>query len=95
MQIFFLNGLWRLLKNGHLPVKLHSSTPPGISMLITWDSCSKSRFYYSAFRVIYNSCCYIFDHFHDYNQGRGGNISTKRGFVLYSVCSLLLVVLHF
>ena len=25
---FFLNGLWRLLKNGHLPVKLHSSAPP-------------------------------------------------------------------
>ena len=29
MQIFFLNRLWRLLKNGHLPVKLHSSAPPG------------------------------------------------------------------
>ena len=29
MQIFFLNGLWRLLKNGHLPVKLHSIAPPG------------------------------------------------------------------
>ena len=29
MQIFFLNGLWRLFKNGHLPVKLHSSAPPG------------------------------------------------------------------
>ena len=28
MQIFFLNGLWRFLKNGHLPVKLHSSSPP-------------------------------------------------------------------
>ena len=28
MQIFFLNGLWRLLRNGHLPVKLHSSAPP-------------------------------------------------------------------
>ena len=28
MQIFFLNGLWRLLENGHLPVKLHSSAPP-------------------------------------------------------------------
>ena len=28
MQFFFLNGLWRLLKNGHLPVKLHSSAPP-------------------------------------------------------------------
>ena len=27
MQIFFLNGLSRLLKNGHLPVKLHSSAP--------------------------------------------------------------------
>ena len=25
---FFLNGLWRLLKNGYLPVKLHSSAPP-------------------------------------------------------------------
>ena len=24
MQIFFLNGFWRLSKNGHLPVKLHS-----------------------------------------------------------------------
>ena len=29
MQIFFLNGLWRFLKNGNLPVKLHSSDPPG------------------------------------------------------------------
>ena len=29
MQVFFLNGLWRFLKNGHLPVKLHSSAPPG------------------------------------------------------------------
>ena len=28
MQIFFLNGLWRFLKNGHLPVKLHSSALP-------------------------------------------------------------------
>ena len=28
MQIFFLNRLWRLLKNGHLPIKLHSSAPP-------------------------------------------------------------------
>ena len=28
MQIFFLNGLWRSLKNGHLPVKLHSSASP-------------------------------------------------------------------
>ena len=28
MQIFFLNGLWRFLKYGHLPVKLHSSAPP-------------------------------------------------------------------
>ena len=28
MQFFFLNGLFRLLKNGHLPVKLHSSAPP-------------------------------------------------------------------
>ena len=28
MQILFLNGLWRLLKNGHLPVKLHSSALP-------------------------------------------------------------------
>ena len=26
--IFFPNGLWRFLKNGHLPVKLHSSAPP-------------------------------------------------------------------
>ena len=30
MQTFFLNGLWRLLKNGHLSVKLHSSAPPGL-----------------------------------------------------------------
>ena len=29
MQIFFLNGFSRLLQNGHLPVKLHSSPPPG------------------------------------------------------------------
>ena len=29
MQSFFLNGLLRFLKNGHLPVKLHSSAPPG------------------------------------------------------------------
>ena len=29
MQLFFLNGLWKFLKNGHLPVKLHSSAPPG------------------------------------------------------------------
>ena len=28
MQIFFLNGLWKLFKNRHLPVKLHSSVPP-------------------------------------------------------------------
>ena len=28
MQIFFLNRLWRLLKNGHLPVKLYLSAPP-------------------------------------------------------------------
>ena len=28
MQILFLNGLWRFLKNGHLPVKLHSRAPP-------------------------------------------------------------------
>ena len=27
MQILFLNGLWRFLKNGHLPDKLHSSAP--------------------------------------------------------------------
>ena len=27
MQISFLNGLWRSLKNGHLPVMLHSSAP--------------------------------------------------------------------
>ena len=31
MQIFFLNGLWRLLKNGHFPVKLHSSAPSGFA----------------------------------------------------------------
>ena len=29
MQIFFLNGLWRFFKNGHLPAKLHSSASPG------------------------------------------------------------------
>ena len=28
MQISFLNKLWRVLKNGHLPVMLHSSAPP-------------------------------------------------------------------
>ena len=28
MEFFFLNGLWRFLTNGHLPVKLYSSTPP-------------------------------------------------------------------
>ena len=28
INFFFLNGLWRSLKNGHLPVKLHSSAPP-------------------------------------------------------------------
>ena len=28
MQIVFPNGLWRFLKNGHLPVKLHSIAPP-------------------------------------------------------------------
>ena len=28
MQFFFLNGSWRFLKNGHHPVKLHSSAPP-------------------------------------------------------------------
>ena len=28
MQIFFQNGLWRFLKNGHLPVKLHSGASP-------------------------------------------------------------------
>ena len=27
MQIFFQNWLWRSLKNGHLPLKLHSSAP--------------------------------------------------------------------
>ena len=32
MQIFFLNGLWRFLKNGHLPVKLYSSAPPPAGM---------------------------------------------------------------
>ena len=33
MQIFFLKGFWRFLKNGHLPVKLHWSTsPPGVLM---------------------------------------------------------------
>ena len=28
-RIFSLNGLWRFLKNGHLPVKLHLSAPLG------------------------------------------------------------------
>ena len=36
MQIFFLNGLWRLFKNGHLPVKLHSSAPPGSGSPASW-----------------------------------------------------------
>ena len=27
MQIFFLTGLWKFVKKGHLPVKLHSSAP--------------------------------------------------------------------
>ena len=31
MQTFFLNGLWKFLKNGHLPVKLHSSAPRGLN----------------------------------------------------------------
>ena len=30
MQIFFMNGLWKFLQIGHLPVKLHSSAPPGV-----------------------------------------------------------------
>ena len=30
MQAFLLNGLSRFLKNGHLPVKLHSSVPPRV-----------------------------------------------------------------
>ena len=34
MQIFYQNGFWRLLKNGHLPVKLHSSTPPGSNTIL-------------------------------------------------------------
>ena len=38
MQIFFLNGLWRLLKTGHLPVKLHSSAPPPPPRL--WSFCN-------------------------------------------------------
>ena len=29
--IFFLNGLWKFLKNGYLPVKLHLSAPGGSS----------------------------------------------------------------
>ena len=33
MQIFFLNELCRFLKNGHLPVKLHSSSPRGSTLL--------------------------------------------------------------
>ena len=34
VQIFFLNGLWRFLKNRHLPVKLHSSAPQVIYDLL-------------------------------------------------------------
>ena len=38
-QFFFLNGLWRLLKNGHLPVKLHSSAPlRGQIISVTWSN---------------------------------------------------------
>ena len=43
MQIFFLNGLWRFLKNGHLPVKLHSSAPPGFVNIFAWSPPSQLR----------------------------------------------------
>ena len=33
MQTFSLNGLWRFLTNGHLPVKLYSSTSPSSDSL--------------------------------------------------------------
>ena len=36
MPIFFLNGLWRFLTNGHLPVNLHSSAPR-VRYLIIWQ----------------------------------------------------------
>ena len=36
MQFFFLNGLWRLLKNGHLPVRLHSSAPRAFRIHYRW-----------------------------------------------------------
>ena len=40
MQIFFLNRLWRLLKNGQLPIKLRSSAPWGNSFSTVEDSFS-------------------------------------------------------
>ena len=36
MQVFSLNGLWRLLKNGHLPIKLHSSAPTWIERQLSF-----------------------------------------------------------
>ena len=40
MQIFSPNRLWRFLKYGHLPVKLHSSAPPGCRGVLIWfTSC--------------------------------------------------------
>ena len=30
---FFPNGLWRFIKNGHLPIKLHPSPPPGTRII--------------------------------------------------------------
>ena len=43
MQIFFLNGLWRSLKNGHLPFKLHSSAPQGIGHIKIWGKLIITR----------------------------------------------------
>ena len=44
MQIFFLNGLWRLLKNGHLPAKLYSSAPRGEGNAQSWKIVAKWSF---------------------------------------------------
>ena len=38
---FFLNGLWRVLKNGYLPVKLHSSVTRGFYCTTVWKLFSK------------------------------------------------------
>ena len=50
MQIFFLNGLWRFLKDGHLPVKLHSGAPPRITLKVT--STYDIRFFQSTVKSV-------------------------------------------